>query len=68
GNTTIPLKKTPIFFTKIKDNTQYIIHPDEIMADNFMLAVLAFSNNEFDRFSENGASLLFDLLRVLQRI
>ncbi len=68
GNTTIPLKKTPIFFTKIKDNTQYIIHPDEIMADNFMLAVLAYSNNEFDRFSENGASLLFDLLRVLQRI
>ncbi|MBK8054088.1 MAG: hypothetical protein IPK35_12670 [Saprospiraceae bacterium] len=67
GNTTIPLKKTPVFFTKIKDNTQYIIHPDEIMADNFMFAVLAFSNDDYNRFSGTGKVLIKELLTILRK-
>ncbi|MBK8886264.1 MAG: hypothetical protein IPN46_06780 [Saprospiraceae bacterium] len=30
GKTLIPMEQTPSFLPKIKDNTQYIIHPDEI--------------------------------------
>jgi len=58
GKTTIPLKNTPVFFTKIKDNTQYIIHPDEIMADNFMLALLAYDKGEYGKFSKDGKTLI----------
>jgi hypothetical protein len=56
-----------VFFTKIKDNTQYIIHPDEIMADNFMFAVLAFSNDDYNRFSGTGKVLIKELLTILRK-
>jgi len=55
------------FFNQIKDNTQYIIHPDEIMADNFMMAVIANQNNSFVNFSEEGKKLLQDVLDVLRK-
>ena len=58
GKTTLALAATPRFFTQIKDNTQYIIHPEEIMADNFMLAVLALSENDYSRFSPEGKKLI----------
>lgn len=58
GKTTLPLHKTPRFFTQIKDNTQYIIHPEEIMADNFMLAVLAQDKKDYSRFSPDGKRLI----------
>ncbi|MGB4960437.1 MAG: hypothetical protein WBO36_13240 [Saprospiraceae bacterium] len=68
GQTTIPLKSTPMFFSKIKDNTQYIIHPDEIMADNFMLGLQAYSKGDFKKFSKEGKELidqLMDRLKIL---
>ena len=68
GNTTISLDETPIFFTKIKDNTQYIIHPDEIMADNFMLALQALDKNEFGKFSKEGKKLIEQVLVILQKM
>jgi len=37
----IDLKGNPDFHRQIRDNTGYIIHPDEIMADNFALLVLS---------------------------
>lgn len=64
--TTVELKKTPNFFTQIKDNTQYIIHPDEIMADNFMLALLAYKKNEYNKFSKEGRQLIDDVLTILK--
>lgn len=67
GSSTLPLKNTPKFFTKIKDNTQYIIHPDEIMADNFMFALQGYSKNEYKRFSASGKTLIEDLLNVLKK-
>lgn len=66
GQSTLNLRTTPTFFTKIKDNTQYIIHPDEIMADNFMLAILAYNNDEYDKFSKGGLDLIKDLQSILQ--
>lgn len=35
-----PVDSLPGFFRLIGDNTSYIIHPDEILADNFVLLVM----------------------------
>lgn len=68
GKTTIPLKTTPVFFTKIKDNTQYIIHPDEIMADNFMLALLAYEKGDYAKFSKEGKALIDLVIERLKKM
>ena len=64
---TIPaaLKSMEGFFEKIKDNTQYIIHPDEIMADNFALAAEAFESKKYDQFSPGGKELIDEFTKVL---
>lgn len=54
------------FFQKIKDNTQYIIHPDEIVADNFMLAVLAENTNDYKNFSDDGQKLLKEVINLIK--
>lgn len=54
------------FFQKIKDNTQYIIHPDEILADNFMLAVLAENTNAYENFSVDGQKLLKEVINLIK--
>ena len=33
-------KKEPAFLKKIGENTNYIIHPDEILADNFVRLIM----------------------------
>jgi hypothetical protein len=52
------------FFRQISDNTQYIIHPDEIMADNFMLMINAYINNNFEDFSTEGRAILDKLHKI----
>lgn len=64
GNTKMPMELTTHFFMKIRDNTQYIIHPEEIMADNFMLAALAAYKNDFTRFSPKGKQLIEDIIHI----
>lgn len=64
-STTLTDGMIPGFFEQIKDNTQYIIHPDEIAADNFIYAV-----NEKDvlnnrQFSQEGAQLVSDIQKIL---
>lgn len=57
------------FFKQIKDNTMYIIHPDEILADNFKFLVLAQSGEEkynLNRFSREGQQLLQQMAAVLK--
>ena len=53
------------FFDQIKFNTQYIIHPDEILADNFM--ILAMHKKYPDRYSldEQGLALLEQIKNTL---
>lgn len=58
GKTTLPLEASAGFFDAIKDNTQYIIHPEEIIADNFMLGLLAGDKNEYSKFSASGKQLI----------
>jgi hypothetical protein len=54
------------FFSKIKDNTQYIIHPDEIIADNVMLAILANKSGDYTKFNVQGKVLIEQVLNVLK--
>jgi len=66
GESALAAEHNGDFFEQIKDNTQYIIHPDEIMADNFMMAVIANKNNSFENFSEEGKQLLKDVMKILE--
>ncbi|MEM9917861.1 MAG: hypothetical protein AAF990_07185 [Bacteroidota bacterium] len=54
------------FFSQIKDNTDYIIHPDEVLADNFMHLVLAEQDEKYaDQFSEEGRQLLQTIKEII---
>jgi len=64
--TTLTDGMMPGFFEQIKDNTQYIIHPDEIAADNFIYAITRSNITDSKRFSEEGADLVERLYWVLQ--
>jgi len=47
------------FFERITKNTNYIIHPDELMADNFVLLTKWIESNKApDKLSEPGKQLL----------
>ena len=55
------------FWEQIEKNTNYIIHPDEICADNFV--ILAFSKlkngKNLDELSEKGRALVRDFERII---
>jgi hypothetical protein len=53
------------FFNTITDNTQYIIHPDELMADNFIILTEWLNEGQQpERLSERGAELSRRLAKV----
>jgi hypothetical protein len=59
----------PSFLEQVSDNTSYIIHPDEIMADNF--ALLMISRYEPDRLpdlslSGTGAQILEKMGKIIE--
>lgn len=59
GLSTLGPEAFPAYFQKIKDNTQYIIHPDEVLADNFLLAVRSQQEPKvLDDLSVEGKALL----------
>lgn len=67
-SSTLEMSKIPDFFTQIKDNTGYIIHPDEVLADNF--AFLMGSKKSpalIAKFSTPGKKLLEDIEMVLKQ-
>jgi len=67
GNSTISQELMADFFRQIKDNTNYIIHPDEIMADNFMFAILSMESPDYlDRFSSEGKTLIAEIKDILK--
>jgi len=51
-------KKLPAYFDKIGKNTQYIIHPDEILADNFVHLVMGDQNLATPRIIERMGRML----------
>jgi hypothetical protein len=55
----------PALFEKVSQNTQYIIHPDELMADNFMYITYPFAEGEAPEFDEQGTALLEAIKEVL---
>lgn len=61
-------REMEVFFNKIGDNTQYIIHPDEIAADNFMLALIAYSENNFAKFSQDGRKKVERLIEIMKKV
>lgn len=66
GNSTIDMDNIPDFFQKITSNTGYIIHPDEIIADNFMYIMMREKKNGLLRsFSEDGIELLKNIKKIL---
>jgi len=65
-STTLTDGMMPGFFEQIKDNTQYIIHPDEIAADNFIYAVTRSNIEDPKRFSEEGNALVNKIYKVLK--
>ena len=63
------LQNLPDFFKKIGDNTQYIIHPDEIIADNFFMMTLATQEIDgFDmgKFSAKGKVLIREVEKAVR--
>ncbi len=56
------------FFYQIKNNTQYIIHPDEILADNFMLCVMAKQTEDYSGFSEDGRKLIATMEALIRSV
>lgn len=68
-SSTLKMNELPDFFRQIKDNTGYIIHPDEVLADNFSFIMASKSNPQFTaKFSEAGKKLLADIEAVLKEI
>ena len=51
-------KGLPAYFEKIGKNTQYIIHPDEILADNFVHLVMGQQNLATPRIVERMGRML----------
>lgn len=53
------------FFSQILDNTDYIIHPDEIMADNFTYCLQINEGTVTSNFSEKGSQLILTVKNII---
>lgn len=69
GNSRIQLDNFPDFFTQIGDNTDYIIHPDEVLADNFVFMMRGIENPEtLNRFSERGKEIILEMKKIIMDV
>ena len=67
-SSTLSMDKLPDFFRQIKDNTGYIIHPDEVLADNFSFIMASRKNPAMTaKFSKEGKQLLVDMENILKK-
>lgn len=67
-SSTLNISRQPDFWRQIKDNTHYIIHPDEIMADNFAFYMQSkIDPKVIEKFSVEGKKLIESLGNVLNR-
>lgn len=68
GSSPIALDEVTGFYEQIQDNTNYIIHPDEVLADNFVFLVKGIQHPEtLKRFSEGGQRLIGAMGEILER-
>lgn len=59
GDSRLVVDEVGLFYEQIQRNTGYIIHPDEILGDNFVFMVLAEENGRiFKQFDEGGVGLI----------
>lgn len=66
-SSTLSIQDQPDFFRQIKDNTGYIIHPDEVLADNFAFVMQEKNGQKVSlKFSAEGKKLMADLEAVLK--
>ncbi len=60
-------EQLPDLYNKITQNTNYILHPDEILAENFVLAVRSQENPKIlDGLSNDGKKLIEDIISILK--
>jgi hypothetical protein len=68
-SSTLKMESQPDFFAQIKDNTGYIIHPDEVMADNFSFIMQERNGLKVTmKFSPAGKQLLTDVEAILKKV
>jgi len=70
GDSTVRIKNITDFYEKIGTNTQYIIHPDEVLADNFVLMSLSAEDESVLKdfnIRPVGKKLINDLKEIIQR-
>lgn len=66
-SSTLDMQKLPDFYRQIGDNTTYIIHPDEVLADNFALLMASKKDPlALKRLSESGQKLVRDIETILR--
>lgn len=66
-SSTLDMQKLPDFYRQIGDNTTYIIHPDEVLADNFALLMASKKDPlALKRLSESGQKLVRDIEAILR--
>lgn len=66
-SSTLKMDELPDFYRQIKDNTGYIIHPDEVLADNFSFIMVEKTNPQYTaKFSAEGKKLLKDVEAILK--
>ena len=66
-SSTLNMQGQTDFFRQIKDNTGYIIHPDEVLADNFAFIMQEKNGQKVSlKFSAEGKKLLVDLEALLK--
>lgn len=66
-SSTLKINELPDFYRQIKDNTGYIIHPDEVLADNFSFIMVEQNSPQYtSKFSVEGKKLLKDVEAILR--
>jgi hypothetical protein len=66
-SSTLKINELPDFYRQIKDNTGYIIHPDEVLADNFSFIMVEKNSPQYTaKFSAEGKKLLKDIEAILK--
>lgn len=64
---TLSIHQIPDFYKQIRDNTTYIIHPDEVLADNFSFIMLDLDGKQASiKFSKDGKHLLKEIENILK--